>query len=243
MRKKVLNIEVDDISKDQLLQELREGFLVTPNMDHLYILSKDSNFLEIYKKAEWVICDSKIIRLFTKIFAKKSIRNVIAGSDLLPLFYDFHRDNSAVSIYLLGGMGDSAKLAAKKINSNLGREIVVGYNSPSYGFEKDKAECESLIDKINESKANVLVVGVGAPKQEKWAWKYKDRLNTALIMNLGATIDFEAGIVTRSPRFFSYLGMEWLFRFFREPKRMFKRYFIHDIQVIGYFVQDWYKRF
>ena len=89
---------------------------------------------------------------------------------------------------------------------------------------------------VNESGATVLLVGVGAPKQEKWIMKYKDMMpGVKLFMALGATIDFEAGTLKRAPEAWRKLGLEWLYRFLKEPKRLFKRYFIDDMKFFWYF--------
>ena len=111
--------------------------------------------------------------------------------------------------------------------------------SPSYGFEKKTEECKELVRIINKSKANVLVVGTGAPKQEKWIVKYhKDMPKVNIFMGLGATIDFEAGNLKRASAFWREIGMEWFYRFMKEPRRLFKRYFIDDIQIFYYFTQQ-----
>ena len=120
-------------------------------------------------------------------------------------------------------------MAKIKINSKLGRTIVIGTYSPSFGFEKKEDECEEIVRIINASKANVLVVGLGAPKQEKWIVKYKDRFSKVKIfMALGATIDFEAGNISRAPKYFQTLSLEWLYRLIKEPKRLWKRYLVDD---------------
>lgn len=91
----------------------------------------------------------------------------------------------------------------ENINRKVGRQIVVGTHSPSFGFEKNEKECMELIDIINASGATVLLVGVGAPKQEKWIAKYRSQMfNIKLFMALGATIDFEAGNIKRAPILF-----------------------------------------
>ena len=97
-------------------------------------------------------------------------------------------------------------------------------------------ECEELVRIVNESGANVLLVGVGAPKQEKWIIKYRDKMpGVKVFMALGATIDFEAGTLKRAPKIWQKIGMEWLYRCMKEPKRLFKRYFVDDMQFFYYF--------
>ena len=120
--------------------------------------------------------------------------------------------------------------------------MVVQAYSPSYGFEKNEQECEEIIKRINDSKATVLAVGVGAPKQEKWIYKYRDRFEYAkLIMAIGATIDFEARKVARAPKWASEMGIEWVFRILREPRRLWRRYLIDDIPFLGMVIkQKWF---
>lgn len=232
---KILNIEILSITQDELLKKLKSGVLITPNIDHLIKLQKDIDFYNTYKQADWIVCDSKILFFISKLL-KKSIPEAIPGSSFFTAFYEFHKNDSECKIFLLGAAEGIAAKAMKKINQKVGRNMVVGAHSPSYGFEKNSEECDELIRIINESGANVLLVGVGAPKQEKWIMKYRHCMpNINIFMGLGATIDFEAGTLKRAPKFWQDIGMEWLYRCIKEPKRLFKRYFIDDIQFFYYF--------
>lgn len=129
-----------------------------------------------------------------------------------------------------------------RVNEKCGRQMVIGAHSPSFGFERKDDENRELVRMINESGANVVLVGVGAPKQEKWIMRWKDEMPGVKVwMALGATIEFEAGSVKRAPKFFQKFALEWLYRIYCEPKRMFKRYIGDDLvffwhlfrQVIG----------
>jgi N-acetylglucosaminyldiphosphoundecaprenol N-acetyl-beta-D-mannosaminyltransferase len=225
---KILNVNIQSISKQELLEKMQKGVMVTPNLDHLVKLQKDKDFWNVYNNSEWIICDSKIL-LFMSKFLGKSIREAIPGSSFFPAYCDYHKENSNIKIFLLGADSGVAEKAMLNINARIGREIVAGSFSPSFGFEKNEIECNEIVKIINESKCNVLVVGVGAPKQEKWIMKYKEQLsNIDLFMALGATIDFEAGNINRAPILFQKLYLEWFYRFINEPKRLWKRYFIDD---------------
>lgn len=234
----ILNINILSITQKKLLRQLTSGILITPNVDHLIKLQKDKEFYEVYQQADWIICDSKILYLLSKLL-KHPLPEAIPGSSFFTAFYEYHKDDSNCKIFLLGaGEGIAAK-AQRNINKKVRREIVVGAHSPSYGFEKKPEECEELIRIVNASGANVLLVGVGAPKQEKWIMKYRDRMpNIDIFMGLGATIDFEAGTLKRAPIFWQKIGMEWLYRCLKEPKRLFKRYFIDDMKFFYYFGQQ-----
>lgn len=230
-----LNINVQNINKKQLLQQLNKGVLITPNVDHLVNLQKDREFYETYQKAEWVVCDSKILYILSKLL-KNPLPEAIPGSSFFTAFYEYHKDDPNCKIFLLGAAEGIAVKAMERINQKVGRNIIVGAHSPSYGFEKKPEECEELIRIVNESGANVVLVGVGAPKQEKWIMKYRNRMpKVDIFMGLGATIDFEAGTLKRAPKLWQKIGMEWLYRCLKEPKRLFKRYFIDDMKFFYYF--------
>jgi len=239
----ILNIKVDNISKDDLLKKFESGVLVTPNVDHLMKLQHDKEFYEIYKKADYVTVDSKIVSLAMK-FLGTPVKEIITGSDFFPSFYNYHRDNEKVKVFLFGAAPGVADKALKIINEKIGREIIVGAHSPSFGFEKNDAECEKIIDIINQTPANVLVVGVGAPKQEKWIYKYKDRLtNIKIHLAIGATIDFEAGNIKRAPMLMQKLALEWLYRMMMEPKRLWRRYIIEDFPFFGLILKQKFNRY
>ena len=232
---RILNINVLNITRQQLLENLHEGVLITPNLDHLIKLQKDKDFYDCYKKAEWVVCDSNILRLFSKLL-KKPFVEAIPGSSFFTSYYMYHKDDADCKIFLLGAKEGVAAKAMEQINAKVGRQIVVGAYSPSFGFEKNEEECKDIVEIINKSGANVVLVGVGAPKQEKWIMKWKHMMPGVKVwMALGATIDFEAGNVKRAPKIYQKLAMEWLYRFTREPKRLFHRYFVDDMQFFWYF--------
>lgn len=231
----ILNIKIQSITQQELLANFKKGVLITPNIDHLVKLQKDKEFYDVYQQAEWVVCDSKILYILSKLL-KNPLPEAIPGSSFFTAFYEYHKNDPNCKIFLLGAAEGIAVKAMKRINQKIGRNIVIGAHSPSYGFEKKPEECEELIRIINESGANVLLVGVGAPKQEKWIIKYRDRMpKVDIFMGLGATIDFEAGTLKRAPKFWQKIGMEWLYRCLKEPKRLFKRYFVDDMKFFYYF--------
>ena len=227
---KILNVDIHNITEQELLQQMKQGVLITPNVDQIVKLQKDREFYEIVKKTEWVVCDSKILLLCSKLLGSP-LKEAIPGSGFFPQFYMYHKDNPDCKIFLLGAMEGVAKKAMEKINQKVGREIVVGAYSPSYGFEKKQEENEAIHKMINDSGANVVLVGVGCPKQEKWIDAHKAKMpGVDIWMALGATIDFEAGNVKRAPKWVQKIAMEWFYRFLMEPRRMFKRYFVDDIK-------------
>lgn len=235
---RILNVDILQITQKDLLAGLDRGVLITPNVDHLVKLQRDAGFYDVYREAEWVVCDSKILYLLSKLL-RRPLPEAIPGSSFFTAYYMHHKDDADCRIFLLGAKEGIAAKAMERINGKVGRRIIVGAHSPSFGFEKHEKECDDIIGIVNKSGANVLLVGVGAPKQEKWIMKYRDRMpGVKLFMALGATIDFEAGTLKRAPMFWQKLGMEWLYRVLKEPRRLFRRYFVDDMQFFFYFAKQ-----
>lgn len=234
----LLNVEIDNLSKDDFLSGLTQGVVFTPNVDHLMKLRRDPEFRKAYQAADYRLCDSQIL-MYASRFLGTPLEAKISGSDLLPWFCHRHRYNPDVKIFMLGAKEGIAHQAQQAINAKVGREIIVASHSPSFGFEKDPQECQQVIEKIRASSANVLVVGLGAPKQEKWIAKYRSQLpNIDIFMAVGAAIDFEAGNKPRAPEFVSELGLEWLYRMLSEPKRLWKRYLLDDLPFVWLVLQE-----
>lgn len=227
----ILGVTIQNLSMLELLEKLNQsgGLVVTPNVDHLIKIQTDFELGQIYQSADYCVCDSKIIQ-YASYFLGQPIQEKISGSDLFPAFYEYNKNNQETKIFLLGAAEGIANQAQININNKVGWQMVVDVYSPPFGFEKDELECQKIIRKIQASGATVLALGLGTPKQEKWFNCYKSYLsNIKIFFAIGATIDFEAGHKTRSPKWISEIGMEWLYRLLLEPKRLAKRYLIDDL--------------
>ena len=236
-RIRFLNIEIDNLSMDEsidyidkLIKRKKNSYVVTPNVDHIVKLENDSEFLEVYNNADLVLTDGMPLVWISK-FLKTPIKEKVSGSDLFPKVCKL-ADEKGYSIFLLGAAEGIAIKAAENLKNKYKNLNIVGTFSPSYGFEKSKSEIEEIIKKVNEAKPDILAVGLGAPKQEKFIYKYKNKLNVPISLAIGASIDFEAGNIERAPKWMQKRGLEWFYRFLKEPKRMFKRYFIDDLKII-----------
>jgi len=234
---KLLNVEIDNLTEAELLARLAEGGVVyTPNVDHLSKLQTDVEFARAYRAATFKVCDSKIL-IFAAQFLGTPLRAKLSGSDLLPAFCHHFRDDRETRIFLFGGAEGVPEAARDRINAAAGRELVVAAYSPPYGFDRDPAECQKAVDLINASDATVLAVGLGAPKQENWIYTYRASLpQIRTFLAVGAALDFEAGNRPRSPQWMSDVGLEWLYRLSVEPRRLWRRYILEDIPVLGLLV-------
>ena len=232
---KLLNVRIDNYTSEELLKSLHKGVLVTPNIDDIVKHQNNKEFHLNASRAEFSICDSRVVQLMSRIMGKP-LKEAIPGSSFFPMFCDYHAKNENIKVFLLGAKEGVAEIAREKINKRIGREIIVGTYSPPFGFEKNRRECDRIVEMLRGSSANVVLVGLGNPKQTNFIFDYKERLsNVEIWMALGATIDFEAGNIQRAPKIYQKLAMEWFYRFLKEPKRMFKRYFVDDMKFFWYF--------
>jgi exopolysaccharide biosynthesis WecB/TagA/CpsF family protein len=241
---KILNVEIDNLTLSELLHQLDSGVLITPNVDHLIQTQHDEEFYQCTSLATYSVCDSKIL-LFASRFLGTPIKEDICGADFFKAFYTYHSKNEKIKIFLLGAKPGVGEAAMRNINGKIGRDIIIGTYSPPFGFEKDEVECTKVLQVVRQSGANVVVVGLGNPKQTKWIFKYRNQLpDIDIFMALGATIDFEAGNVKRVPAILRKFGLEWFFRMCMEPKRLIKRYLLDDPPFFWYLLKQrlgWYK--
>ena len=229
----VLGTRMHSVSRADLLARLDRGVLFTPNVDFIVRMRKDPEFHEVFHRAEFRICDSRIVEWAAR-FLGTPIAEKISGSDFFFEYCWHHRADPEVRVFLLGAMPGVALEAQRRLNARLGRELVVDVLSPSFGFEKNAAECDQIVEQVNRSGATVLAVGVGAPKQEKWIMRHKDRMpGVKVFMGIGATIDFEAGHIPRAPAWMQKAGLEWAFRLLREPRRLWRRYLVEGPPFLG----------
>ena len=239
---KLLNTEVHNLTMDEAVQRIEQlilskepSYVVTPNVDHIVKLETDMEFQEVYKEADLILVDGMPLVWLSNLTETK-IKEKVSGSDLFPEVCNLAAQKG-YKLFLLGAaQGVAAKAAINLKNKYKGLEIVGTY-SPSYGFEKDENEIKEIIEMINKVKPDILAVGLGAPKQEKFLYKYKKDLNVPVSLAIGASIDFEAGNITRAPKWMQKCGLEWFYRLCKEPKRMFKRYIIDDLKIIKIFIK------
>ena len=230
MRRKVrlLNVDVDDVAMGELVETFRQGVMLTLHVDMIMKLQKDGEFYRLLPKFDVITCDSQILTLAARLLGTP-FKERVSGSDYFPRFYQRYRDDPSVRVFICGGAPGVAEIARQKVNAKVGREMVVGTNSPSKDYERRPDEIEALLGQINSSGATVLVIGLGGGRQEKFIFQYRDRLpGIRLYLPLGGTIDYEAESLKRPPAWITNAGLEWLYRLLREPRQRWHRYIVHQ---------------
>lgn len=236
-RIKFLNTEIDNITMEEAIKEIEKlilnkkpSYVVTPNVDHIVKLENDDDFKKVYQNADLILTDGMPLIWISKMKSTQ-IKEKVSGSDLFPKVCELAA-KKGYKVFLLGAAEGVALKASENLKKNFDGLNIVGTYSPSYGFEKNKEEIEQIIRMVHKVKPDILAIGLGAPKQEKFIYTYKDKLNVPISLAIGASIDFEAGNINRSPLFMQKYGLEWLYRLCKEPKRMFKRYLVEDMKIL-----------
>ena len=207
----------------------RARYVCTGNLDHLVILSKDDGFRAAYDGADLVVADGAPIVWLSKLAGDETaLPERVAGSDL---FWELTKasSESGIRLFFLGGVpGAAAKAAAIAEKRYPGANICGTYCPPFETFATDE-EQKRIRDIVRAARPDVLLVAFGAPKQEKWIAANKDLLGVPVSIGVGGSFEMAAGILKRAPAWLQHLGLEWLYRFAQQPRRLFERYFVNDM--------------
>lgn len=237
-RMKFMNTEIDNLTMketlqaiDELIKEKKSTYVVTPNVDHIVQLETNNELQAVYNNAALILTDGKPLLWIAKWYGMP-IKEKISGSDLFPLLCKMAAEKRYKMFFLGAAEGVAAK-AAENLTKRYPGLQVAGTYSPLNGFEKNEAEMGKIETMIKDAAPDILIVGLGTPKQEKFMYRNCKWLGVPISFGLGASFDFEAGNIKRAPRWMADHGLEWLFRITQDPKRLAKRYLVDDRKIIG----------
>ena len=237
-RIKFMNTEVDNLTMqealeeiDRLIRENKSAYVVTPNVDHIVQLETNKELQDVYANASLILTDGKPLLWIAK-WHGTPIKEKISGSDLFPLLCKMAAKKGYKMFFFGAAEGVAAK-AAENLTKRYPGLNVIGTYSPPYGFEKNQGEVDKIKSIIKNAKPDILIVGLGCPKQEKFMYYHCKKLGVPISFGLGASFDFEAGNIRRAPQWMADHGLEWLFRITQDPKRMVKRYLVDDRKIFG----------
>ncbi len=190
------------------------------NPDCLNKAVSDKAYREILRNGDHVFPDGIGITLAGKLLGTP-LRENLNGTDMLP-FIMRAAEEKGLGLFFLGGRPGVAEAAA----DNLGKQFRARILGTRHGYFDPEKEGEEVIDEVNRSGADILMVGFGAPLQERWIHRNRERLGAGVAMGVGGLFDFYSGRIKRAPRWLREMGLEWVFRFLQEPGRMWRRYVI-----------------
>lgn len=198
-------------------------YVVTPNVDHTVLLQENNELSKAYDAAHLILADGHPIVWASRLL-RKPLPERVPGSELVPALFDSFNENGQLKVFLLGALPGVGAIAAANMKKRWPNVQTVGVYSPPLGFENDPGECNDILGRIALSRPDVVIVGLGAPKQEIWANRYYKEMNAKAALCVGATIDFLAGKQKRAPIWMQKTGVEWLHRMCSQPRRLVKRY-------------------
>lgn len=234
MKVNFYGININLLNTEEILSEFKKCFTTNGLKSifflnaHYYNLScKDKEYKEVLNNSNFVLNDGIGVKIGLKLIniAEKENMN---GTDLIPKMLG-KCEQLKKNVFLLGGKDGVAEKAKLNINTNMSKLNIVGCRS---GFFNKNEENE-IINEIIKSNTDVLIIGMGAPIQEKWVNDNREKLKgVSVVIAGGAILDFIAGEFSRAPIFMRKYGLEWLFRLINEPRRLFGRYIIGNIKFL-----------
>ena len=221
----ILGVSIDNVNlvesglkTKELIENSNKSckIIVAPNTEFIMRAQEDREFFDILKQAELATPDSVGVMIGGKL-QKKPFKERIPGQ---AYFREVFRiaEKEGWTIYLLGGKDDVPYKAKNKLQKDFPNAKIVGVHEGF--FEKDSED--DVIKEINSLKPNILFVAMGAPRQEKWIFRNRDRLQVDVATGQGGTFDYEAGKIRRAPKWIQKIGMEWLWRLILQPSRIIR---------------------
>jgi N-acetylglucosaminyldiphosphoundecaprenol N-acetyl-beta-D-mannosaminyltransferase len=229
----ILGVQIDNVSRLEALQRMevllnsadgphQVSFVYADCLNRSY---SDPRYREVLNKSSIVLGDGTGIRIASSMLGSP-IRENQCGTDVIPDFLARVGGKSA-RIFLLGSKEPVVQLAAEKMKREFPSVTVCGVQH-GY-FQSD----EEVIGKINAAKPDILLVGLGVPRQETWIAEHLPRLNAKVCCGVGAFFDFYSGVMPRAPQWMLSAGMEWIYRLYCEPKRLWRRYLVGNFLFLG----------
>jgi len=222
---------VISLINDWVKERATGKYVVLENVFTIMNAVDDPAYCTVVKEAALAIPDGKPVAIMHKLKGFKTVEQT-RGPELM---YQYLKQsvNQDISHFFYGGKeGVPEKLKVFFENEFPGIKIVGTYSPP---FRKlTTEEDQEICDRINQSGADILWVGLGAPKQDIWMYQHQEKLTVVVQLGIGAAFDFWIGNLKIAPKWMQTLCLEWFYRFLQEPRRLFKRYFYHNPRFIWY---------
>lgn len=220
----ILGVKIDKLTADYALKKAIRyldtpdiSVIFTPNPEILVAAAEDPDFRRVLNTADLCTADG-IGVVYASRMLKNPVPERVTGYDLARGLLQ-HCSQTGDGVFLFGAKPGVAEKAKAKLEAEMPGIRIVGTQHGYFTAEED----QGIVEQINQSGARLLLVCLGAPKQEKWIDAHRGQLHVSLCMGLGGALDGFAGEVKRAPKFFIKCNLEWLYRLCKQPSR-FKRY-------------------
>jgi N-acetylglucosaminyldiphosphoundecaprenol N-acetyl-beta-D-mannosaminyltransferase len=202
--------------------------IITANLDFIAIARRRPDFARVIAGADLVVCDGKPLQWASQLQGE-AIPARVTGMDLVLNAAKLSAE-LGYSLYFMGGAPGVAARAADALQTLMPGVVMAGTDSPRVG-QFDDAEDARIIARIRAARPDVLFVALGAPRQDEWIASHLAELGVPLCAGIGGVFNFLAGETKRAPEWMQQAGLEWAFRLYQEPSRLWKRYLVDDLPI------------
>jgi N-acetylglucosaminyldiphosphoundecaprenol N-acetyl-beta-D-mannosaminyltransferase len=210
---------------EALVRARRPAYVVTPNVDHVVRCRRDPEYADIVRAADLVLVDGQPLVWLARL-AGRRLRERVAGSDLFPRLCA-HAAAAGLRVFFMGGEPGVADEARRVLSARYPGLQVVGTHCPPMGFERDPAANAAAVAAVRAARPDIVFVGLGSPKQERWIVAHQAEYGPAVSLGVGISFSFVTGHVRRAPRWMQRCGLEWFHRLCMEPRRLWRRYLVN----------------
>lgn len=244
---KLIGVNVHRLSKEELynficaaIDNNEQQIISNHNLHSIYLYHHDAKMRSFYAKSERIVIDSMPLVFVGKISGYPLRReNRMTHLDWIPPLLA-QAAQKGWRVFYLGSKPGVAEQGAQAWKSKIPK-LEIATHHGYFDIRPESFENQQVIAAINAYRPQILMVGMGMPRQEHWIVDNLPQLNVNVIINVGALIDYVAGVIPTPPRWIGHLGFEWLYRLFSEPKRLWRRYLLEPWLLIMIMIVNWIK--
>jgi N-acetylglucosaminyldiphosphoundecaprenol N-acetyl-beta-D-mannosaminyltransferase len=234
----VMGLRLHNLHRDVIAERVKSAALSKQKMlvvnanAHLVVLAQTNSWIpKLFSRANIAFCDGAGVQLAIRLLTGRAAHRTTPPEWIGTMLESL---GLKASIFWLGGAPDVVAKAASRYEARFDVRTV-GVQHGFFDMSPNSSDTLELIERINRAAPTILLVNMGMPRQERWLWENWDRLNPCVAITAGALVDHAAGHVRRPPRWVANLGIEWLVRLMREPRRLWRRYLL-GLPVFGVYV-------
>jgi N-acetylglucosaminyldiphosphoundecaprenol N-acetyl-beta-D-mannosaminyltransferase len=233
-RVSLMGMQIDDVTEagavaaiSEALERGEGGWVITPNLHHLRSHARQAELRKFFECADLVLADGMPL-VWASRLKGTPLPARVAGSDLIwSLSEEAARHGR--SVLVVGGDRESGWMAARKLHERCPGLRIAGMLYPPHGFDSDPYALERIAETLEETRPDIVYVGLGFPKQERVIAVLRERFPGIWFLGIGMSIEFVGGEVGRAPRWMQRSGLEWFHRLVHEPRRLARRYLVEGL--------------
>jgi N-acetylglucosaminyldiphosphoundecaprenol N-acetyl-beta-D-mannosaminyltransferase len=236
-KNEIMGLRLDNMHRDRIIQQIilavlseRKMLVVNANA-HLMVLSQSRPWIrQLFAQADIAFCDGAGVQWATTLLTGRAAHRTTPPEWIGPVLQSL---GPKASIFWLGGTAEVVSEAAHRYEERYGVRTA-GVQHGFFDMSENSIETLAVVERINQAAPTIILVNMGMPLQERWVWENWNRIRTGVVITAGALVDHAAGRTRRPSRFVAKIGLEWLVRLVREPRRLWRRYLV-GLPIFGFY--------